>query len=125
MLKRVAILKRVPILSRVPIFSRVPVLACTVDEAWPFDPSGIHATAGDRRPGTGAAVSGGVDTGKGAGRTLRPKAAGEAVTDNPLGPPHYAHAEHKRHGSGQKPLYEDRTPAECRQVRKPMEGGPH
>jgi hypothetical protein len=99
------------------VSERVPVLAYAVDDAWPFDPAGILATARgilatsrDRRSRTGAAVSCGVDAWSGTVRTLRPKAAGEAVTDNLFGPPHDAHADHKRHGSGQEPLYEDGTP---------------
>jgi hypothetical protein len=87
------------------VSERIPFLAYAVDEAWPFDPSGIRATAGDRRAGTRAAVSGGVDTGNGAVRTLRPKAAGKAVTDNFLGPPHDAHADHERDGGGHESLY--------------------
>ncbi len=65
-------------------------------------PPGIHATTRDRRTGTGAAVSGGVDARNGSVRTLRPEAAREAVTDNLLGPPHDAHADHERHGGGQE-----------------------
>jgi hypothetical protein len=106
------------------VSERVPVLAYAVDDTWPFDPAGILATARgilatargilatarDRRSRTGAAVSCGVDAWSGTVRTLSPKAAGEAVTDNLFGPPHDAHADHKRHGSGQEPLYEDGTP---------------
>jgi hypothetical protein len=80
------------------------LLAYAVDEAWPFDPAGIHATPRDRRAGTGAAVSGGVNAWNGAIRTLCPDAAREAVTDNLLGPPHDAHADHERHGGGQEAL---------------------
>jgi hypothetical protein len=103
----------------------VPFLAHTVDEAWTFDPSCVHATAGDRRAGTRTVVSGEMDAWNGAGGALCPQAAGEAVTDDFLGPPHDAHADHERDGGSQKSLYEDRTPAERRQLRKPVEGGPH
>ncbi|MDQ2671307.1 MAG: hypothetical protein M3Y38_00630, partial [Actinomycetota bacterium] len=65
--------------DRSSVSERVSFLAHAVDEAWPlslpFDPPGIHATAGDRRTGAGAAEPGGVDAGNGAVRTLCPQAA--------------------------------------------------